>query len=274
MDETAAQIESAIQALEAQRALLGDAVVDMAVAPLQGQARRPARARRRGAAAEDRDRAVPRRRRVDLAQPRLDPEDVHEIMDGRCERFSARGAAWRQGPAIRRRQPARSVRRRPAPTKTMPSVRFAPGCDLLAEAGACRTLRAPTGKTASTCVSASTPARCCSAAASTTKAHPRLHRQHRRAPRADRAAGRAAHQPGDLASRARRVRCRGAAAAAGQGQDEPVRSYLVQRAKPRAFRMPPRHRRRRDADGRRAMPNWRSCWRRSRRRAGRAACKR
>ena len=35
MEETAEQIESAIAALEAQRALLGDAVVAVAVAPLQ-----------------------------------------------------------------------------------------------------------------------------------------------------------------------------------------------------------------------------------------------
>ena len=35
MEESAEQIESAIAALEAQRALLGDAVVAMAVAPLQ-----------------------------------------------------------------------------------------------------------------------------------------------------------------------------------------------------------------------------------------------
>ena len=35
MEESAEQIESAIAALQAQRALLGDAVVAMAVAPLQ-----------------------------------------------------------------------------------------------------------------------------------------------------------------------------------------------------------------------------------------------
>ena len=63
-------------------------------------------------------------------------------------------------------------------------------------------------------------------------------REHRRAHGADRPAGRPAHQPRHLRARARRVRCRAAATAfASRASTQPVRTYLVLRARPRAFRV-------------------------------------
>ena len=76
----------AIAALEAQRALLGDAVVDAALAPLRHQL-----------AAQQA--AAPQRRLVTVLfldvvgstalSSTLDPEDIHDIMDSALQRFSA-----------------------------------------------------------------------------------------------------------------------------------------------------------------------------------------
>ncbi|MEO8311332.1 MAG: adenylate/guanylate cyclase domain-containing protein [Caldimonas sp.] len=89
MEETAEQIESAIAALEAQRALLGDAIVAMAVAPLQAKLA----ARRQGeAAAQQLKTATVLFMDVvgstQLSQ-HLDPEDVHAVMDSALERLTA-----------------------------------------------------------------------------------------------------------------------------------------------------------------------------------------
>ena len=89
MDETAAQIESAIQALESQRTLLGDAVVDMAVKPLKEKL--AARRSREGAAQQLKTATVLFMDVVGSTQlsERLDPEDCHAVMDSALERLTA-----------------------------------------------------------------------------------------------------------------------------------------------------------------------------------------
>jgi predicted ATPase/class 3 adenylate cyclase len=84
------QIEAGITALEAQRAVLGDVVVDTAAAPLRA---------RLELLRKQRDAAQQQLRQVSvlfvdtvgstaMAQ-RLDPEDVHAVMDGSLQRYTA-----------------------------------------------------------------------------------------------------------------------------------------------------------------------------------------
>ena len=89
MEDSAEQIESAIAALEAQRGVLGDAIAEMALTPL----------REKLAAAQARARAAEQRLKpvtvlfmdvvgsTDLSQ-QLDPEDVHAVMDSALERLT------------------------------------------------------------------------------------------------------------------------------------------------------------------------------------------
>ena len=89
MHDSAEQIESAIAALHAQRALLGDAVADMAIAPLLEKL---AAARARSRSAEQRLKRVTVLfmdvvGSTELSQ-RLDPEDVHAVMDSALERLT------------------------------------------------------------------------------------------------------------------------------------------------------------------------------------------
>ena len=90
MNDTHEQIEATIAALEAQRALLGDAVVDSALAPL----------RRELAAQRSREPATQQQLKqvsvlfVDVVGStamgqQLQPEDIHAVMDGALERFTA-----------------------------------------------------------------------------------------------------------------------------------------------------------------------------------------
>src|SRR5450432_1572772 len=89
MEDNAEQIDAAIAALEAQRALLGDAVVGMAVAPLQEKL----------AALRERSRGEPQLKTVTVLfmdvvgstrlSQNLDPEDVHAVMDSALERLTA-----------------------------------------------------------------------------------------------------------------------------------------------------------------------------------------
>ncbi len=89
MEDTAEQIESAIAALEAQRGLLGDAVVSMAVAPLRDKL----------AALHERARGEPQLKPVTVLfmdivgstrlSQHLDPEDVHAVMDSALERLTS-----------------------------------------------------------------------------------------------------------------------------------------------------------------------------------------
>ena len=94
MDVTAEQLEEAIAAFEAQRPVLGDATVDVGVAPM----------REKLAWLRSQDRVVHQRRKavsvlfVDIvgstAMSRLlDPEDVHAVVDGALARFTAIVAA-------------------------------------------------------------------------------------------------------------------------------------------------------------------------------------
>ena len=88
MEETAKEIESAIAALRAQRALLGDAVVAMAVAPLQEKL----------AALRKHDGPMQQLKTATVLfmdvvgstrlSERLDPEDVHAVMDSALERLT------------------------------------------------------------------------------------------------------------------------------------------------------------------------------------------
>jgi len=89
MEESAEQIESAIAALQAQRAVLGDAVVAMAVAPLQEKL--AARREREGATQQLKTATVLFMDVVGSTRlsERLDPEDVHAVMDSALERLTA-----------------------------------------------------------------------------------------------------------------------------------------------------------------------------------------
>ncbi len=89
MEETPEQIESAIAALEGQRVLLGDAIVAMAVASLQEKL---AALRQRENAAQQLKTATILF--VDVVgstrlSERLDPEDVHAVMDRALQRLTA-----------------------------------------------------------------------------------------------------------------------------------------------------------------------------------------
>ena len=89
MEETPEQIESAIAALEAQRTLLGDALVAVAVAPLQEKL--AARRHRDGATQQLKTATVLFMDVVGSTRlsERLDPEDVHAVMDTALERLTS-----------------------------------------------------------------------------------------------------------------------------------------------------------------------------------------
>ena len=242
----------AIAALEAQRPVLGSAIVDAALAPLLAQQQASHRS------------APPRRRQVSVLfldvvgstalSQTIDPEDLLDIMDSALQSFSARvRGARRQGPAVRRRQPARRLRRRRPRARTTPSEPSTPGSTCWPRP-ACR----PRGSSAST-------------ARRGFQVRVGIHTGHvllgggvddegtirgftvNIAARLEqtRAAGKPAHQPGHLAPRARRVRRRGAAAAAGQGRTSRCGPSSCARQAARLSRRHARHRRHRDADGRR-----------------------
>jgi len=89
MEESAEQIESAIAALQAQRAILGDAVVAMAVAPLQEKL--AARRERESATQQLKTATVLFMDVVGSTRlsERLDAEDTHAVMDSALERLTA-----------------------------------------------------------------------------------------------------------------------------------------------------------------------------------------
>ena len=83
MSEERQQLETAIAALEAQRALLGDAVVDTALAPM----RRELAATRSAESATNQQLKQVSVLFVDVVEStamgqRLDPEEIHAVMDG------------------------------------------------------------------------------------------------------------------------------------------------------------------------------------------------
>jgi hypothetical protein len=161
----------------------------------------------------------------------LDPEEIHAVVDGALARFSAivEAIAARvlqyAGDNLLAAFGADEVR------EDDPERAVHCGLALLAEGQAvgrrCRQLmpRRPRA-----CVSASTPAASCSAAASTAKAASWPRRQHRGADGADRAARGLAHQqrhprPGARTGSRSSPRTDGV-----KGVDAPIRSWLVQRA--------------------------------------------
>ena len=89
MSEGGKQLEAAIAALEAQRALLGDAVVDTALAPM----RRELAAARAAESTTHQELKQVSVLFVDVVEStamgqRLDPEEIHAVMDGALERFT------------------------------------------------------------------------------------------------------------------------------------------------------------------------------------------
>ena len=162
-------LSKAIAALEAQRPVLGSAIVDAALAPLLAQQQASIAPRRRGGArcrcCSSTWSARPR-----SARPSI-PRTCSTSWTRRCSR-SAPG--WRSAAARSCSTPATACSPPSAPrrrAKTTPSVPCSPGSTCWPRPG-CRPSgsRAPTGRAASRCGSASTPATSCSAAASTTKA--------------------------------------------------------------------------------------------------------
>ena len=233
------QIESAIAALEAQRPMLGDAVVAMAVAPLQEKlaaARASARATQQLKTATVLFMDV-----VGSTQlsERLDPEDVHAVMDTALERLTAIVRAH-QGRVLQ---------------YAGDSLLAVFGADQALEDDAERAVRAGLAIVAeapplaadfsqrydldgSPCASASTPARCCSAAASTRR------EAFAASPSTSPRAWSRPRPPGALRISHETYRhVRGIFDVEAQAPIEikgitgPVRSYLVMRAKPRAFRI-------------------------------------
>ena len=90
MEDSAEQVEAAIAALEAQRGVLGDAIAEMALTPLREKL---ALARTHARASEQRLKPVTVLfmdvvGSTDLSQ-QLDPEDVHAVMDTALERLTA-----------------------------------------------------------------------------------------------------------------------------------------------------------------------------------------
>ena len=241
----------AIAALEAQRPVLGSAIVDAALAPLLAQ--QQATPSHRAAAAAPGVGAVPRRGRLDRPQPdhrSRGPARHHGLGAAVVQRPG--GGARRQGPAVRRRQPARRLRRRDRARRRRRACRARRPRPAGRGAAAGRADRAHprAGRLpgAGRHPHRPRPAR---RRRRRRRHDPRLHRQHRRPARADGAARKPAHQPGDLAPCARRVRLRGAAAAAGQGAGRAA-AHLARAARQaaRLSRRHPRHRRHRDAAGR------------------------
>ncbi len=172
MSATVDQLEAAIAAQETQRGLLGDAVVEAGTAPLREKL---ALLRSQTRARSQQLKAVSVLF-VDLVSSTamsrtLDPEDIHAIVDGALERFSAVVVA-RQGRVLQ---------------YAGDSLLAAFGADGAHEDDAENAVHAGLAIieearrvvveieasyriTASTCGPASTPGRCCSAAVSTTKA--------------------------------------------------------------------------------------------------------
>jgi len=90
VSEERRQLEAAIAALEAQRALLGDAVVETALAPMRRELARTGSA----ACANNQQLKQVTVLFVDVVEStamgqRLDPEEIHAVMDGALERFTA-----------------------------------------------------------------------------------------------------------------------------------------------------------------------------------------
>ena len=253
------QLQAGIQALEAQRGLLGDAVVDMAVAPLKAKLAalaaapapppNPPRRSSRSASCSSTSSARPR------SSQHLDPEDISAVMDGALgARHGHRRGAPRQGAAVRRRQHPGRLRCRRSRARTTPNAPCAAAwrCSNSAARSArkCRRAHGHAGfdvrvgvHTGGVLLGGGVDADGSIRGIAVNIAA----RMEQTAPAGALRISHDTYAPG-----ARRVRGRGAGAADGQGRRRrPSQSYLVQRAKPRAFRIGhARHRRRGDAHDR------------------------
>ncbi len=220
--------------------LLGDAVVAMAVAPLQEKL--AARREREGATQQLKTATVLFMDVVGSTRlsERLDPEDAHAVMDTALERLTAIVRAHQgrvlqyagdsllavfgadqalEDDAERAVRAGLAIVAEAAPLaagfrSTLRARRLRPARRHPHRPGAARRRHRRRGK------------------------HSRRHRQHRRTHGADRARRRAQDQPRDVPARARRLRCRAAGADRDQGHHRArCAATSSMRAKPRAFRM-------------------------------------
>jgi class 3 adenylate cyclase len=156
-------LQAAINALQAQRALLGDAVVDAAVAPLKARI-------------DLLSRAAQQLRLVSVLflditgstslTQHLDPEDVHEVMDGALSRFASlvknKAGACCSSPATACWPPLAATAR----AKTMPNAPCAPAWPCWKPAATkAAVYRRVLGIPVLMCAWACTPAWCCWVAA-------------------------------------------------------------------------------------------------------------
>ena len=171
---------------------------------------------------------------------RLDPEDVHAVMDSALERLTAIVRAHHGRVLQYAGDSLLAVFGADQALEDDAERAVRAGLAILAEAAplAAEFQRRATASTASTCASASTPARSCSAAASTPKAafaaspstSPRAWSRPRPPARCRISHETYRHVRGVFDVEAQ-------APIEIKGITGPVRSYLVTRAKPRAFRM-------------------------------------
>jgi class 3 adenylate cyclase len=238
------QIEATIAGLEAQRPHLGDALVDAALAPLR---QRLDRAERRGR----------RRTRTPVIAPvsvlfmdvvgsttlsrRLDPEDIHAVMDGllaRCTaQVEAHGGKVLQyaGDSLLAAFGAERSREDDAER----AVRA--GLALLDEARAkARRSSSASVTAASGSGSACTPARCCSRRCRCRRQHPRHHRQRRRPHGTERAARRLRISDDTFRLVRGAFETERQAPIEVKGLGQPVVTHLVRRARPSRDRRPAR----------------------------------
>ncbi len=220
--QTAEQLAAAITALEAQRALLGDAVVDTALAPLREKLA-ALRAPEIAAAAQQLKQVsvlfVDVVGSTAMGQ-QLDPETIHEVMDSALERFTA--AVQAEGGRVLQYTGDGMLAAFGTEAAGEDDVEAAirAGLGIVEEAqapraaGAARARRARLQRArrrAHRPRAARRRRRC-------RRQHPRRHRERRRAHGAKRTAGPAARQPRQLAPCARAVRVRGAGADQRQGR--------------------------------------------------------
>ncbi len=254
-------LQVAIDSLEAQRALIGDAVVDAALTPLRASlAALDAAPQVPGHGATQTlkqvTRAVSRRRRLHDAEPAPRPRG-HPRRDGRragqLHRASSNSPP-RQGAAVRGRQRCWPCSAPMKCAKTMPSAPCTPAwrCSPKRGARASRSQRQHGHAGFDVRVGVHTGQRAARRRRRRRGQHPRHDGQHCRAHGADRSRRRGAHQPRHLRSGARPVRRRGAAADRwSMASTCPSSPTWCMRARPRAFRRDHARRRgRRDAHGR------------------------
>ncbi len=253
--QSSEQLAATIAALEAQRALLGDAVVDTALAPLREKLA-ALRAPEIAAAAQQLKQVsvlfVDVVGSTAMGQ-QLDPETIHEVMDSALERFTAavqaEGGRVLQytGDGMLAAFGTEAAGEDDVEAAVRAGLAIVEQAQVPCAAGAARARRARLQRArrrAHRARAARRRRRC-------RRQHPRRHGQRRRAHGAERAAGAAAHQPRQLAPCARAVRVRGTARHQRQGRrtaDAQLPGRACRAAHP--ARRPARRRRRGHAHGR------------------------